>query len=459
MATPSIDDLLQQWENARAGGEALTPEQLCTDCPEQVEAVRRAISDLTRLEPMLTTGPVVPVTSPTASNGPPSVPAAAFAGVRYRPEAFHRQGGQGEVYVARDEELNRPVALKRIQDRHRANPDIRRRFLREAEINGRLEHPGIVPVYGLGRDADGQPFYAMRLIQGQSLQEAIAKFHTGAGERALAFRKLLGHFVAVCNAAAYAHSRGVIHRDIKPANVMLGPYGETLLIDWGMAKAVGRPPEVREQSLEETLAPRTEPGDADTAFGAVAGTPAFMSPEQAAGRTEAIGTWSDIYGLGATLYAVLTGTAPAEGKLFSILERVQAGQVPPPRAVKPNVPPALDAVCRKAMAPRRADRYPTPQALAGDVERWLADEPATAWREPRRVRARRWVQRHRTLAAVTAAAILFVALVTSLGLLTKEREWARRSVADEQTEVQRARDAREAALVDFIWRLADTPMQ
>src|SRR5262249_30599729 len=129
------------------------------------------------------------------------------------------------------------VALKEIQPRYAADPGNRGRFLVEAEITGRLEHPGIVPVYGLGTYADGRPFYAMRLVQGETLKDAIVKLH--AGQPGVTLRGVLTRFVAVCNAVAYAHSRGILHRDLKPANVMLGKFGETLVVDWGLAKAVG----------------------------------------------------------------------------------------------------------------------------------------------------------------------------------------------------------------------------
>src|SRR5262249_41797682 len=139
----------------------------------------------------------------------------------------------------------RPVALKELQDRHADEPHSRARFVQEAEITGKLEHPGIIPVYGLGHDASGRPFYAMRFIQGDSLKEAITAFHgdqalkRGAGARAARLRQLLRRFTDVCNAVAYAHSRGVLHRDLKPGNILLGPYGETLLVDWGLAKTLG----------------------------------------------------------------------------------------------------------------------------------------------------------------------------------------------------------------------------
>ena len=177
-----------------------------------------------------------------------AVGAATGSGQRFRVLRPHAQGGLGAVFVARDEELHREVALKQILDRHADDPHSRARFLVEAEITGKLEHPGVIPVYGLGHDPSGRPFYAMRLVKGESLKEAVARFHRAGGpgrdprERALALRRLLGRFIAVCNTIAYAHSRGVIHRDLKPGNVLLGPFGETLVIDWGLAKVVGRGP-------------------------------------------------------------------------------------------------------------------------------------------------------------------------------------------------------------------------
>ena len=164
------------------------------------------------------------------------------AGERFRIIRPHARGGLGEVFLALDPELDRQVALKELQSYHAHDPVSQSRFLREARVTGRLEHPGIVPVYGLGRHADGRPYYAMRLIEGETLKQAIERFHgaKGAphepGERELAFRRLLRRFIDACNAVAYAHSRGVVHRDLKPENIMLGRFGETLVVDWGVAK-------------------------------------------------------------------------------------------------------------------------------------------------------------------------------------------------------------------------------
>ncbi len=265
------------------------------------------------------------------------------AGTRFRILRPHAEGGLGKVSVARDEELGREVALKEIKPRHADNLDSRARFLLEAEITGGLEHPGIVPVYGLGQYADGRPYYAMRFIRGDSLQEAVDRYHdpaadkSNAGERAVELRKLLGRFLDVCNAIAYAHSRGVLHRDLKPGNIMLGQYGETLVVDWGLAKTVDRP-DLTSASSEGQLRPHSASGSAATQMGAALGTPQYMSPEQAAGRLDLLGPASDVYSLGATLFYVLTGKPPIEADdIGAVLHKVEHGEFRPPRAVNPEI--------------------------------------------------------------------------------------------------------------------------
>ena len=296
--------------------------------------------------------------SASASIGTPT-----SAGQRFGILRLHARGGLGEVFVARDEELHREVALKQIQDRHADHADSRSRFLLEAEITGGLEHPGIVPVYGLGHYPDGRPFYAMRFIRGDSLKEAIEQFHRAdqrsgrdPGERALDLRQLLRRFVDVCNAVAYAHSRGVLHRDLKPGNVMLGPYGETLVVDWGLAKPIGRSDDAV-PSTETTLLPASGTGLAATQIGSALGTPAYMSPEQAVGDLNRLGPRSDVYSLGATLYCLLTGEVPFDGDVGEVVRKVRRGDFPPPRQLEPSIDRALEAVCLKAMAANPDDRY------------------------------------------------------------------------------------------------------
>ena len=314
-----------------------------------------------------------------------AVGAATSDGLRFRVLRPHARGGLGEVFVALDSELHREVALKQILDQHADDPASRQRFLIEAEITGGLEHPGVVPVYGLGTYPDGRPYYAMRFVRGDSLKEAIDRFHADAaskadpGHRSLELRKLLRRFLDVCNAIEYAHSRGVLHRDIKPANVILGRYGETLVVDWGLAKAIGK---ADPTSGERTLLLSSASGSGETLPGSALGTPAYMSPEQAEGDLEHLGPRSDVYSLGATLYCLLTGKPPLEGDVADVLRRSQTGEFRPPRALDPTIDPALEAVCLKAMALKAEDRYSTAKALAEDIERWMADEPVTARREP-----------------------------------------------------------------------------
>ena len=347
-------------------------------------------------------------------------------GNRFRLLRLHDRGGLGEVYVALDRELNREVALKRIRDEHADNVQGQARFVVEAEITGNLEHPGVVPIYSLGHDDSGRPYYAMRFIKGENLKLAADRFHQAdappgrpPGERAVELRRLLGRFLDVCDAIEYAHSRGVLHRDIKPGNVMLGKYGETLVVDWGLAKSVGRPDHLLEAGdAEETLAPGSGSGLQPTLAGSRLGTPAYMSPEQAAGRLDLLGSRSDVYSLGATLYYLLVGRAPFEGQdLVETMRQVERGAFPAPRSLSPRVDPALESICLKAMAVDPAGRYPSARALALDVEHWLADEPVSAYREPVRVRLRRWGRRHRTAVAVGAGLLQTTAVVLAVSTL------------------------------------------
>jgi tRNA A-37 threonylcarbamoyl transferase component Bud32 len=409
-----------------------------------------------------------------------SAAAAPAAGGRFRVLRPYARGGLGQIHVALDEELGREVALKEILPQHADDPASRARFLMEASITGAMEHPGLVPVYGLGRGPDGRPYYAMRLIKGESLKEAIARLHSeraearARGERpgplGPALRPLLRRLVDVCDAIEYAHSRGVIHRDLKPANIMLGPYGETLVVDWGLAKPLGRSGEAA-GPVEPPLTPSSGSGTAETLPGRAVGTPAYMSPEQAAGDPGRVGPASDVYSLGATLYGLLTGRAPfGESDVLTILSRVQRGDFPPPRSVLPEVPRPLEAVCLKAMALEPGDRYPSARALEDDLERWLADEPVVAWREPPATRLARWARRRKSWALAAALALLSAAAVSGVaavnyGLLAaserSEREeglgvaakFAARTVAAEIDRRWRILEA-EAADRDFVALLA-----
>ena len=345
----------------------------------------------------------------------------------------HARGGLGEVYVAHDRELNREVALKEIQGRMANDEASRNRFFLEAEVTGGLEHPGIVPVYGLGTYEDGRPFYAMRFIKGDTLQKAVSRFHERRGGgpapadfAGVEFHELVGRVVDVCHAVEYAHSRGVLHRDLKPGNVMLGKHGETLVVDWGLVKTIGRDDEERGTSEEATLHPISGNDSYQTLMGQAVGTPMYMSPEAARGEVDSLNKASDVYSLGATLYAVLTNRPPYESG-EGVVERAKAGEFPPPRELVEAVPKPLEAVCLKAMSYRPGDRYASAEALAEDLQRWMADEPVAAFADPLPTRLRRTVKRHPAASAALAAGVLLsvVGLSVFSGVLAgKNRELA-----------------------------------
>lgn len=332
---------------------------------------------------------------------------------RFRILRPHAKGGLGEVYVASDDSLNRKVAIKEIQEQFSDSTESRERFILEAEVTGGLEHPGIVPVYALGQYDDGRPYYAMRFIEGDSLKDAIADFHSEKTDeessKRLRLRELLGRFVDVCQSISYAHSRGVLHRDLKPGNIMLGTYGETLVVDWGLARLTDDGQDRGGSDSVHTrgpVQPASGSGAAPTVMGSAIGTPAYMPPEQARGDIEEIGPASDVYSLGATLYHILTGQPPIlSDSVLTVLERTEQGDFPPPRTIAPSTPKQLEAICLKAMGLRPEERYPSPSELASDIERFLADEPVKAFRDPWYSRLRRWTRKHQTLAVASASCI------------------------------------------------------
>ena len=382
--------------------------------------------------------PPIPRTAPETFN----LGSSGAHGQRFRVLRPHARGGLGAVFVALDRELNREVALKQILDRHADDPESRSRFLVEAEVTGGLEHPGIVPVYGLGSYDDGRPFYAMRFIRGDSLKDAIAGFHddlalkSSPGRRSLELRKLLRRFLDVCNAVDYAHSRGVLHRDLKPGNVIVGRHGETLVVDWGLAKAVGHV-EAEVQTEERPITPSSLGGTAQTEPGHALGTPAYMSPEQADGDRTRLGARSDVYSLGATLYSLLTGKAPFEGSdVAAVLRAVKEGPQTPPRQLDPAIDRALEAVCLKAMARNPEKRYASCRALADYDESCMADEPVTAYAEPASRRVGRWAEKpHRTL--VTSSAVGLTLALVLLGASYRRETRLNASLAQANLEVNR----------------------
>jgi WD40 repeat protein/serine/threonine protein kinase len=355
----------------------------------------------------------------------------APASSRYQVMRSHSQGGLGRVSVALDEELNREVALKELLNHHADNPASRSRFMLEAEVTGSLEHPGIVPVYGLGQFPDGRPYYAMRFIRGGSFTAAIQRYHDASrqgrdpGDDTLEFRQLLRRFIDVCNAIEYAHSRGVLHRDLKPDNVMLGEYGETLVVDWGLAKVTGRQEPAAETAVSGSsqMLPRSATGSSATVAGIAIGTPQYMSPEQAAGQLDRLGPASDVYSLGATLYFLLTGGPPIRDlNLEETLRCVELGDFPRPRQRSTAIPASLEAVCLKAMSLDPALRYPSARALADELEHWLADEPVMACRESWSTRLVRFARRHRVWTQAMAAALFSIVIVSTFAVYVTHQQ-------------------------------------
>jgi eukaryotic-like serine/threonine-protein kinase len=331
----------------------------------------------------------------------------------------HARGGLGIVSIAYDRQLNRQVALKEIRIERAMDVNSQIRFVQEAEITGQLEHPGIVPVYGLGTYKDGRPFYAMRFVEGQNFKVAIREFHQGReinepldGDRGLTFRKLLGRLLHVCQAIEYAHSRNVLHRDLKPDNILLGPYGETLVVDWGLAKATldeNSDVHVIEAPPKKVHRPVliSSGSSSDTVEGSALGTPAYMSPEQASGRVNGIGPATDVYSLGATLFSLLTGAAPVTGKnSHEMVEKARLGDCGKVRDYWKKAPGPLVSICNKAMAHDPMKRYPSARALADDIERWLADAPVSAHSENLIEKASRFVRKHQTFSVSTAIVLL-----------------------------------------------------
>jgi serine/threonine-protein kinase len=369
---------------------------------------------------------------------------------RFQPIRLYARGGMGMAWVARDCELHREVALNVIEPRFAERPEQRSRFVLEAEITGKLEHPGVAPIYSLGQNAEGRLYYAMRFVRGESLAAVIKRFHKPVALKAgrlarhaspfwgIEFRQLLGSFLDVCNTIDYAHSRGVLHRDLKPANIILGRYGETLVVEWGLAKVIDpasflpeRPGADFEPSFE-----RETPGASGAAEpGILVGTPAYMSPEQASGAIDDFGVASDVYSLGATLYELLTGDAAFRGdSQAEVLDKARNGSFPPPRSVCRFVPAPLEAICCKAMARQPEQRFARVRELARDVEHWLADEPVTAYREGNIERLGRWVRRHRTWVYSAFATIVGIGLMATAAAVVIEGSRQREAEARREAE-------------------------
>ena len=426
----------------------------------------------------------------SACGGDAGIPLIATG--RYQRLELLRRGGMGEVYRALDTECGREVAVKKIRADLSGDADVQRRFREEAELTAGLEHPGVIPIYGRGVDESGLSWYVMRLIAGAgagTLQQTIRRFHEDVagtdrtGSQVKAFSDLVHRVLDVANTMAYAHSRGVVHRDLKPANILIGPYGETLIGDWGLARrcvdvsaaraaAVSLPETVsgrnpamgaaeREsaadgarssapfgQATEDTQ--RRRPGAAAATCGI--GTPGFAAPEQLLGDVWDAVTLrlADVYSLGAILNSLVTGRTPDRDGVWSAA--AAAGEVQcDPRAVRESAGGKLQlrllvAICRRAMCAEPAGRYASADEFRDDLERWLGGEPVRAYAEGWSERLQRWPGRHRlaTAALVSGLLISVVGGAAFLAVTTRQKN----RLAERSIELQQALSRSDGLLRD-----------
>jgi serine/threonine protein kinase/tetratricopeptide (TPR) repeat protein len=349
---------------------------------------------------------------------------------RYRDRTYIGHGGMGTVYCVRDITLHRDLAMKVLGGlgAARVEPSGVLRFIREARVLARLDHPGIVPIHDLGVDEDGRLFFTMKLVRGggpsgdnsdarQTLEDLLHGF--GGAVQGPNHAQVLDILLRVCDALAYAHAHGVRHRDLKPSNIMVGQFGEVYVMDWGLAQIDGD----TEDLESEEVTPGRQPGSARatplTEAGQLLGTPEYMAPEQASG--DALDDRADIYSLGAILYRALTGKPPyhhdaqpgAAPPALEVLTRIASGPPPPAIEVAPRAASELSAICARAMARLPDERYSSVNELADDIRAFRADLPGTAWRDRLHVRAIKWVRRHPHVAA-SALALSIITLVAAV---------------------------------------------
>ena len=382
---------------------------------------------------------------------------------RYSFRYLHASGGQARILLVHDEQIGRDVALKEVSldelraaDRTSASRSSltsaeMQRLLREARVTGQLEHPNIVPVYDLGRRRDGALYYTMRFVRGVTLSQRLRACKT-LGERL----RLLKPFLDLCNAIAYAHSRGVIHRDLKPANAMVGEFGETVLLDWGIAKVTGRD-EIRCVDISNEAKLLQEQDIANTVAGEAIGTPGYMSPEQARGLVDEIDERTDVFGLGAILYQILTGTPPYRGgKEDELLARARSGRVASVLKLCQDAPRPLAAIAEKALQADKSARYQSAKELAEEIDAYMTGGRVSAYAYSSRELLVRFARQHRLL--ITSAALLFAVVCAALVVVSvslRQQREANAALAESREQEYSERLGANLNLADMHARAAE----
>ncbi|MGJ0492936.1 serine/threonine protein kinase [Methylobacter sp.] len=323
------------------------------------------------------------------------------------------QGGVGRVHLAYDETIGRRVAVKELLDEFACDSaihgEVANSFVHEAKITGKLEHPGIVPVYELGRRSDGRPYYVMRYVKGETLEQSLRKCAQTEFGMAFARRiKLLNILIDVCDTVAYAHSKGVIHRDLKPGNIIGGSFGETIILDWGLAQILDD--DDNTHFYREVLThQRHTLSDATTSE--VLGTPAYMAPEQFKGID---GKASDVYSLGVILYRIITGELPYRGPLPDIQKQIEAGKASPSaKKINPTAPPELVAICEKAMHKQADERFANAGELAGQLKAFREGRMVNTYAYSKQELLRRFVSQNKSM--IVMAGLLAITVIGGAG--------------------------------------------